>query len=85
MRAINKYIIIKEIKEEVKTSSGILLSSNDVGDMRYKKGEVVMPGTQVETIKAKDIIYYDTNAGHTIIIEEDPYTIILERDVVVVL
>ena len=85
MRAINKYIIIKQIKEEVRTSSGILLSDQDVGEMRYNKGRVVMPGTNVDTLKENDIIYYDQTAGHTMLIKDDTYTIILERDVVVVL
>ena len=38
MRPIGKYIAIKKIEEEVRTSSGLLLSSKDIGDMRYGKG-----------------------------------------------
>ena len=85
MKAINKYIIIKTIEQEVKTSSGLLLSAHDVQEFRYKKGEVTMPGTEVKDIKKGDLIYYDKMAGYTIILEEQQYTIILERDVVVVL
>ena len=85
MKAINKYIIIKTIEQEVKTSSGLLLSAHDVEEVRYKKGEVTMPGTEVKDIKKGDLIYYDKMAGYTIILEEQQYTIILERDVVVVL
>tara|TARA_R110000765_G_scaffold189656_1_gene295005 strand:+ start:568 stop:825 length:258 start_codon:yes stop_codon:yes gene_type:complete len=85
MKAINKYIIIKTIEQEVKTSSGLLLSAHDVEEFRYKKGEVIMPGTHVDEIKKGDVIYYDKMAGYTMILEEQQYTIILERDVVVVL
>jgi|TARA_R110002051_G_scaffold61756_2_gene113318 co-chaperonin GroES (HSP10) len=85
MKAINKYIIIKTIEQEVKTSSGLLLSAHDVEEFRYKKGEVTMPGTEVKDIKKGDLIYYDKMAGYTIILEEQQHTIILERDVVVVL
>ena len=85
MKAINKYIIIKTIEQEVKTSSGLLLSAHDVQEFRYKKGEVTMPGTEVKDIKKGDLIYYDKMAGYTIILEEQQHTIILERDVVVVL
>tara|TARA_R110000824_G_scaffold40363_1_gene121159 strand:+ start:58 stop:315 length:258 start_codon:yes stop_codon:yes gene_type:complete len=85
MKAINKYIIIKTIEQEVKTSSGLLLSAHDVQEFRYKKGEVIMPGTNVDEIKKGDLIYYDKMAGYTMILEEQQYTIILERDVVVVL
>lgn len=51
MKPIGKYIVINEIKEEVKTQSGILLSGDDVDKMRYKKGVVVKPGTEVTKIK----------------------------------
>ena len=85
MKPIGKYIIIKTITEEVKTSSGLLLSQSDVDDFRYRKGSVVKPGTDVTVINALDLIYYDKNAGHTMMIDDSTYTIIQERDVVIVL
>ena len=85
MKPIGKYILIKTIEEEVKHSSGLLLSSDDVSQMRYKKGLVIKPGTDVEVINEGDSIYYDTRAGYTMIINSDTYTMIVERDVVVVL
>tara|TARA_R110000803_G_scaffold40473_3_gene87256 strand:- start:2015 stop:2272 length:258 start_codon:yes stop_codon:yes gene_type:complete len=84
MKPIGKYIVINKIEEEVKTESGILLSSEDVASMRYQKGKVVKPGTLVDTIKEKDIIYYDKAAGHSMLINDFIYTVISERDVVVV-
>ena len=47
MKPIGKYIVIKTIKEELKTESGLLLSAQDVSDFRYRKGQVVKPGTDV--------------------------------------
>jgi len=85
MRPIGKYIAIKEIKEEVKTESGLLLSNKDVGDIRYKKAIVAEPGTLVEVIVSDDVIYYDSTAGYSMFIENEQFTIIQERDVVVVL
>lgn len=85
MKAINKYIIIETITEELKTSSGLMLSGEDTNEFRYKKGKVVNPGTEVLTVNEGDVIYYDKSSGHTMIINETKYTIILERDVVVVL
>lgn len=85
MKPIGKYIIIKQIKEELKTESGLLLSAQDASEFRYKKGEVVKAGTDVTVINPEDIIYYDAGAGHNMLIEDNPYTIIQERDVVVVL
>ena len=85
MQAINKYIIIETVTEEIKTSSGLLLSGEDANEFRYKKGVVVNPGTNVDTIKKGDVIYYDKSSGHPMVLNDNKYTIILERDVVVVL
>lgn len=85
MKPIGKYIVIKTIEEEIKTKSGLLLSSEDANQLRYKKGLVVKPGSDVSVIKEKDNIYYDKRAGFSLLINEQIYTIIQERDVVVVL
>jgi chaperonin GroES len=85
MKPIGKYILIKKIEEEVETSSGILLSSEEANQMRYKKATVVEPGSDVTVIKKGDVIHFDKVSGYTMIIESDTYTVITERDVVVVL
>ena len=85
MQAINKYIIIKKINEEYKTKSGILLSNEDVSSLRYHKALVINPGTNVNNLNKNDVIYFDKAAGHSMIINDETYTIIEERDVVVVL
>lgn len=85
MKPIGKYIVIKTIKEELKTESGLLLSAQDASDFRYRKGEVIKPGTDVSVISEGDLIYYDKAAGHEMLIKDNPYMVITERDVVVVL
>lgn len=86
MKAIGKYIVIKELTEQdVKTESGLLLSGADSKSFRYQKAEVVKPGTEVSVIKEGDLVYYDKGHGFTMLIEGEPFTIIMERDVVVVL
>jgi co-chaperonin GroES (HSP10) len=85
MKPIGKYILIKTVEEEIKHSSGLILSADDASQMRYKKGIVIKPGTDVEVINEGDSIYYDTRAGYTMIIGGETCTIIVERDVVVVL
>jgi co-chaperonin GroES (HSP10) len=85
MKPVGKYIIIKTITEEIRTSSGLLLSQSDVEEFRYRKGLVIKPGTDVTVIKEGEEIYYDKNAGHTMLIENASCTIIQERDVVIVL
>lgn len=85
MTPIGKNIVIKTIDEEIKTTSGLLLSAEDASQFRYKKGQVVKPGTEVDVISEGDMIYYDKRSGYTMLIHDEPYTIISERDVVVVL
>ena len=85
MRPIGKFIIIVPIEEEHKTDSGILLSASDIDHFRYKKGKVIKSGDHVEVINEDDIIYFDKNAGNSMLLNDKPYTIIQERDVVVVL
>jgi co-chaperonin GroES (HSP10) len=82
---IGKYILIKTIEEEIKHSSGLILSADDANQLRYKRGKIVKAGTDVVGINESDEIYYDSRAGYTMVIHSDTYTIILERDVVVVL
>lgn len=85
MQPIDKYILITPIEEQLKTASGLMLSGTDADDMRYKKASIVAVGTNVTNIKAGDTIYYDRRAGYSVLIEDKMVTIILERDVVVVL
>jgi len=83
--AIGKYIVIKSIDEQLTTESGLILSGDDMNQLRYKRGLVVKPGTDVLNINENDEIYYDKAHGFTMIIHDIQYTIITERDVVVVL
>ena len=85
MKPIGKNIVIKTIDEDVVTDSGLILSGDDANQLRYKKGLVVAPGTDVSVISKGDTIYYDKAHGYTMIIRDIQYTIIQERDVVVVL
>lgn len=84
MRTIGKYIAISKIEEQVKTASGLMLSSKDVGDMRYAKGLAVKVGSEVVGIKDGDTVYYDKSRSYVMVVEQEPYIIISERDVVVV-
>jgi co-chaperonin GroES (HSP10) len=86
MKVIGSNVAIKPIKEDVKTDSGLLLSGSDVQGMRYAKGEIIQSGTDVpDEIKKGDVIYYDTRQSYTLLIKGEQVTMILYRDVVVVL
>lgn len=85
MKPIGKYIIVKDIQEEIKTQSGLILSGEDANQLRYKRAEVVAVGTDVNVIDESDELYYDKGHSFTMLINNEQYTIISERDVVVVL
>lgn len=85
MKPIGKYILIKKVEEEIETSSGLLLSAEEAGQFRYKKAVVEESGSDVTVIKKGDEIYFDKNAGYSMMIKSDTYTVIREGDVVVVL
>jgi co-chaperonin GroES (HSP10) len=84
MTPIGKYIAVKNIDEEIKTESGLILSGEDANQFRYKKANVIKPGTDVSVIKSGDVVYYDKSHGFTMLIKDEQYTIIRESDVVVV-
>ena len=86
MRAIGKYIVIEPIKEETKASSGLIMTSTDENDLRYGKAECIHVGEDViAAIITSSVVYYDRRAGHGVRIQNRPYHIIQERDVVLVL
>lgn len=85
MRPIGKYIVVKDIQEEVRTESGLILSGEDANQLRYRKAEVIAPGTDVNVIDEGDELYYDKAHSFTMLIDDTQYTIIQERDVVVVI
>ena len=85
MRPIGKFIVIKDIQEEIKTNSGLILSGEDTNQLRYKRAEVVAVGTDVDVIDEGDELYYDKSHSFTMLIDNEQYTIISERDVVVVI
>lgn len=84
MKPIGKYIVVSDIKEEVKTESGLIMSGEDLNQMRYRKATVVAVGTDVNSILAKDVVYYDKGRSFTMVINGEQRTVITEGDIVVV-
>lgn len=86
MRALGKYLIVEEIKEDVKeTSGGLLLAEKHREDTRYRKGVIKSVGTDITVLKEGDTIWYDRAAGHGIeFVTGLVQKVIQERDVVIV-
>jgi co-chaperonin GroES (HSP10) len=84
MQAVNNYIIIDPIKEDIKEEKGLLIIDQHVDDIRYLKASVISTGNLIEGIKIGDIIYYDRRAGHGIEYDNSLYQVIKQQDVVLV-
>jgi co-chaperonin GroES (HSP10) len=84
MRAINHYIIAKNIKTEPKMVDGLIMTDDTDVDNRYIKAEIISTGNLVEGIKEKDVVYYDKHAGHSIQHEDILYQVIRSGDVVLI-
>mgnify|MGYP002478004253 CR=1 FL=1 len=84
LQPIGNTLAIKNIDEEIKTQSGLILSGEDTNQLRYKKGLVIASGTDVTAIHKDDVVYYDKGHSYTMLIKDEQVTIIRESDVVIV-
>jgi len=84
MKAVNHYLVIEPVKEEPKKVGGLILTDEVNEDNRYLKAKVISAGNLVEGINQDDIVYYDKHAGHGIQHDEKFYSVIQQRDVVLI-
>ena len=84
MKAVNYYIIIDLIKNELKKVGGLILTDDTDTDNRYKKATIVSVGNMVEMVTKGDVIFYDKHAGHDIGYNDELYRVIRMRDIVLV-
>ena len=84
MKAVNNYIIIKNIKSGPKKVAGLIMTDDTDVDNRYVKAEVISTGNLVEGIKDNDIVYYDKHAGHDVQYKDILYRVIRSGDVVLI-
>ena len=86
MRAIGNNLNIKKIEESnQKTKGGLILTEKQREDVRFQLAKVIKVGDSVVAVKENDIIYFDKAAAHRIEIEKEPYNVIRQENVVVVL
>ena len=84
MKAINRYIIVQNIKTEPKKVAGLIMTDDTDVDNRYLKGKIISCGNLVEGLKDGDMIYYDKHAGHDISWQDTLYRVIRDGDVILV-
>ena len=84
MKAINRYIIIKNIKTEPKKVAGLIMTDDTDVDNRYIKAKIISCGNLVQGLKDNDTIYYDKHAGHAISWDNTLYHVIRDQDDILV-
>ena len=84
MRAVNNYIVVKNIKTGPKKIAGLIMTDETDVDNRYVKADVISIGNLVEGVKEKDIVYYDKHAGHDVQYKDTLYRVIRSGDVVLI-
>tara|TARA_R110002167_G_scaffold323963_4_gene529966 strand:+ start:58 stop:315 length:258 start_codon:yes stop_codon:yes gene_type:complete len=84
MRAINHYIVVKNIKVGPKKLAGLIMTDDTDVDNRYIKADVISIGNLVEGIKENDVVYYDKVAGHDVEYDKILYRVIRSVDVVLI-
>jgi co-chaperonin GroES (HSP10) len=67
------------------TKGGLLLGEKQREDIRYTEGTVLSVGSEVVGINEKDLIYFDKNNSHQILIGQELYNVVRMDHVVVVL
>ena len=85
MRAVGHYIIIDELPEEIKkTTGGLLLNDKTREDIRYRKGVIISLGPSIDFLEVGETIMFDKAAGHKTDVLDVEYRVITVRDVVAV-
>ena len=84
MKAVNHYLVIEPIKQELKKVGGLILTDKVNEDYRYLKAKVISAGNLVEGVKEGDVVYYDKHAGHGIQHKDNFYGVIKQQDVVLI-
>ena len=84
MKAINRYIIVQNIKTEPKKVAGLIMTDKTDVDNRYLKANIISCGNLVEGLKDNDVVYYDKHAGHDISFNDKLYRVIRDMDIVLV-
>ena len=86
MKAIGSNLIVNMTKIGVsETKGGLFLAEKQREDVRFQRAEVIQVGDGVQAVKSKDIIYFDKASSHRIEINKEPYHVIRQENVVVVL
>jgi len=82
MKVVLSNILVKEIKEDVKSSSGLYLG--DGQDIKFHKGEVIAIGENIDKVDIGDIVWFDRHRTYPINYEGIEYIVMGYENVVII-
>lgn len=84
MKPVNDYLVVEDIKEEVKVG-GLVMTDDLKKNERYSKAKVLSVSDLCsQSVKDGDVIYYEKGGGFKLPINGSPKTIIKLRQVVII-
>jgi chaperonin GroES len=79
LKPLESYVVLALEKEEKKTASGIILSTDDKDKPAF--GRVLAVGPKVEGLVADDVVVYQTYSGTTVKVEGKDYLLIKAENI----
>jgi chaperonin GroES len=79
LKPLESYVVLALEKEEKKTASGIILSTDDKDKPAF--GRVLAVGPKVEGLTPEDVVVYQTYSGTTVKIEGKDYLLIKAENI----
>ena len=83
LKPLEDYVVLSFEKEEKKTESGIILTTDD--KEKPAIGKVLSVGPKVETLKKDDKIIYQTYSGTKIKYDETEYLVIQAKHILAII
>lgn len=75
---LNDNILVKKIKKENKTSSGLIIPQ----EKNYAEVEVILVPETFKAVSAGDIIYIPVYCGTELKVKDEEYLIITSKDII---
>jgi co-chaperonin GroES (HSP10) len=82
MKVVLSNILVKEIKEDVKSSGGIILG--DGSDIKFRKGVIKSVGENIDKVKPGDVIHFDRHRIYPINYEGEEFLVMNYENIVIV-
>jgi co-chaperonin GroES (HSP10) len=82
MKVIGKNILVKEIIEDIKTKSGLILG--DGNDIKFHRGVVVEVGEEIDKVFKGEIVWFDRHRVYPLIYEGVEYLVFDYYNIVII-